>query len=535
MQRSDKRHTTKRILAATACAACLLVMCARLTDDDGVLPFDPSKGEGAVINAAPKAISLQHRLGDPSTLASFRVWNEGDATLDLSLETVGATWLQVSPGSYLFPAPTIDGPNDTLTVAISYPLTELAPSATPYEAIIRLLGTNAVTDSVIVRLYVIDTAVSGNTPVYVRPDTLRLTYIDGGPAPVESLRVWTGAAANTTIRLEPDAASSWMLADGLLAVPADDTVAAAVSADVSQLTSVDSVYSGRLVVSGSGADPYRDTCTVLLRTISSPAGMVLVPARDSVFEMGSTLRLTERPPHNVQFTYDFWVDSTEVTQASYDSLVGLNPSSAIGMQLPVENVTWFDAALYCNARSKRDGLDTVYEYLGLTSGVPGDGSVLTGLTVHMDRFGYRLPTEAEWEYAAKGGLDGTFPWGNAVAADTIDKYVWFFDNSGDQTHPVATKAPNPFNLYDIGGNVWEWCNDRWRDNYDGAMGVDPYVALTIVDTVLVRGGFYGSDWYASLSPVEFRTTTRSSDYPGDRYASVGFRCVLPKRISAYWQ
>ncbi len=535
MHLSAVRRTKWRIPATVACAVCLVQTCTQLTDDGGTLPFDPTKGVGGVVDATPTALNLQHRLGEPRNTTSFRVWNEGDASLDLSIEIAGAPWLSVSPGAYAFPAPAPDSPNDTLTVTVTYPTTELTPSATPYEAVIRLCQSDAVADSIVVLLTVVDSTVVDGSPVYAQPDTLRLTHVVGGPAPVGSLRVWTDAPTNTTVTVEPDGAGSWITGGGLVAVAAGDTATTAVSVEPSRLAAIDSVYTGRLLVRGDGLNPRRDTCVVLLRVISCPPGMVLVPARDSVFSMGSTYRLSERPAHDVRFTYDFWLDSTEVTQASYDSLMGTNPSSAVGPSYPVENVTWFDAVLYCNARSRRDGFDTVYDYAEVTDGVAGNGSVLNGLTVHMERYGYRLPTEAEWEYAAKGGLGGMFPWGNAIAADTIDRYVWYEENSGGHPHPVAQKAPNPFRLYDIGGNVWEWVNDRWQDSYQNAAGVDPYVEHTVVDTVLVRGGFYDSPWFASLSPVEFRTSCRSPDCPGDRYASVGFRCALPGHISTHWR
>jgi formylglycine-generating enzyme required for sulfatase activity len=245
-----------------------------------------------------------------------------------------------------------------------------------------------------------------------------------------------------------------------------------------------------------------------------PLGMRLIKARGVTFEMGSTTgRDNEEPVHPVIFTHDFWMDTTEVTQTEYRLRMGVNPSYFHGVDNPVEFVSWFDAALYCNARSHRDGKDTVYSYSSI-SGIPGLGCILNDLAIDMKKDGYRLPTESEWEFACRAGTTTDRYWGNA----DIGLYAWYSPNCGATTHPVAKKQPNQFKLYDMNGNVWEWCND-WFVAYKGGLHTDPKGPPEGTDRVLRGGG-----WYDEASYV--RSAYRNPCYPAYRSDSVGFRVVL---------
>ncbi|MDZ7261792.1 MAG: SUMF1/EgtB/PvdO family nonheme iron enzyme [candidate division KSB1 bacterium] len=273
--------------------------------------------------------------------------------------------------------------------------------------------------------------------------------------------------------------------------------------------------------------------------------MILIPAKDSSFQMGSeTGNPDEQPVHTVSFTYDFWMDTTEVTQGDYHALMSAtytgyskplwgNPYG-VGENYPAYAIEWGDAALYCNARSKQDGLDTVYSYTAI-SGRPGDGCSLEGLSINFKANGYRLPTEAEWEYACRAGTTTDFYWGKnfdpypATAMDTaeVNSYAVWSGNSWNLsaedanfgTHPVATKKPNSFGLYDMSGNVYEWIND-WYYEYSSEPQIDPTGSET--ETYhFVRGGSWGN------GATFLRSANRQFASPDYYIYFCGFRTVLP--------
>jgi len=246
--------------------------------------------------------------------------------------------------------------------------------------------------------------------------------------------------------------------------------------------------------------------------------------------MGSNnTALYATPVHRVTVS-SFYMDTTDVTQASYQALMGVNPSyfdtGAMAPRKPVESMTWFDAVLYCNARSKHDGTDTVYSYTSVT-GTPGNGcSGLGSLTISMSKSGYRLPTEAEWEYACRAGSTTDYYWGQSyppqTAADTaqISAHAWWYNNTPYGTKPVATKPANAFGLYDMSGNVWQWCND-WYGSYSSGSQTDPMGAASGSYRVL-RGG----SWDCNYDLVILRSAYRGVNVPVNREnGGSGFRCV----------
>lgn len=150
----------------------------------------------------------------------------------------------------------------------------------------------------------------------------------------------------------------------------------------------------------------------------------------------------------------FQMSKYETTQKEYQLVMGVHPSGFTGDEnRPVETVTWFDAVLYCNARSKADGKDSVYTYTSKVGSNPC--TVLAGLAIDSLKNGYYLPTDVQWEYACRGGTTSTYFWGNDSDDATVGQYAWYSSNSGSTTHTVGGKLPNAFGLYDMSGNVWE--------------------------------------------------------------------------------
>jgi formylglycine-generating enzyme required for sulfatase activity len=249
-----------------------------------------------------------------------------------------------------------------------------------------------------------------------------------------------------------------------------------------------------------------------------PAGMKLIPGGS--FLMGSTTGdSTALPVHTVTVS-SFYMDSTEVTQDNYQTLTGIRHSYfKDDGRRPVEMVTWFDAVLYCNARSKRDKIDTIYSYISV-KGTPSDGCRgLGSLNIDYGKKGYRLPTEAEWEYACRAKTTTVYYWGNDTSI--VGNYAWFDGNSENMTHPVAQKQPNAYGLYDIIGNVYESCND-WCDdeNYDIKLAnKNPQGPVKGFSRAL-RGGSWGNS-----DSDDLYSARRYHGYPDGRLDRVGFRCV----------
>jgi formylglycine-generating enzyme len=236
------------------------------------------------------------------------------------------------------------------------------------------------------------------------------------------------------------------------------------------------------------------------------AGFVLVPGGS--FAMG---------PRQVTLS-GFSMGKYEVTQAQYKAVTGTNPSNFKGDNLPVEQVTWYDAVEFCNKLSAKDRLTPVYAISGRT---PALGYPITSATVKADlsKNGYRLPTEAQWEYAARGGQSGAAQNVAYAGSDTPDQVAWYDGNSGNTTHPVGGKAGNALGLYDMSGNVLEWCWDVYGD-YSSEAQTDPTGASSGADRVL-RGGSWGQS--SSVVTSEYRNN--NDPYAVSYY--IGFRICAP--------
>ena len=217
----------------------------------------------------------------------------------------------------------------------------------------------------------------------------------------------------------------------------------------------------------------------------------MVYVEGGTFTMGATVEqdidaeYDEKPAHQVTLS-SYYICKHEVTQEEWEAVMDSNPSKHNGKRQPVENVSWNDCQQFINKLNS-----------------------LTGKN-------YRLPTEAEWEYAARGGNRSKGY--KYSGSNTLDNVAWYDDNSGDKTHEVMTKSPNELGLYDMSGNVWEWCSD-WHGEYPSSAQTNPKGASSGSDRVR-RGGGWSS--YAEYCRVSFRF----NDTPWDRYIFIGLRLVL---------
>ncbi len=227
----------------------------------------------------------------------------------------------------------------------------------------------------------------------------------------------------------------------------------------------------------------------------APEGMVFI--KGGCFTMGNNYAQVDEAPEHEVCLDDFYMDKYEVTQSRWEKRMKFNPSKFTGPDLPVEQINYYDVQKFI---SKSEGQCS-------------------------------LPTEAQWEYAAKGRAEARYFWGNMMN----DEYAWFEDNSSGETHPVGQKKPNQFGLYDMAGNVWEWTSDWYDAAYQRGKQNNP-TGLPEGEFKVIRGGAFDS------SAGALRITNRTWVHPRNRvfpkvttygqvinaiYNFIGFRCVQP--------
>ncbi|MBR9977888.1 MAG: SUMF1/EgtB/PvdO family nonheme iron enzyme [Bacteroidetes bacterium] len=262
-----------------------------------------------------------------------------------------------------------------------------------------------------------------------------------------------------------------------------------------------------------------DDCLLRVTAAGRPAfsgTMLLIPA--GTFLMGNVTGHpeglpNEQPVHEVTVTRPFLMSRTPVTQRQYQAVMGTNPGYFDGPDLPVEQVTWYDAVQFCNELSRQEGLDPCYSGSGM--------DIICDFSAN----GYRLPTEAEWEYACRAGTETDFYSGNMTHSEmlpydpALHRTGWYGGNAGSTTHPVGMKEANAFGLHDMHGNVWEWCWDMYDSGYYAeSPATDPQGPGDRTRRVL-RGGSWNN--FARVC----RSASRGYFNPGGRNSSYGFRLV----------
>ncbi|MDO9541307.1 MAG: SUMF1/EgtB/PvdO family nonheme iron enzyme, partial [Kiritimatiellia bacterium] len=242
--------------------------------------------------------------------------------------------------------------------------------------------------------------------------------------------------------------------------------------------------------------------------ITTPTGIEMVRIPSGTFEMGCRNgKGDEMPVHPVQIDA-FLMDRTEVTQEQLVKMEISDPSHFKDPENPVEQVNWMMAVKYCNCRSIAEKLEPCYNE--------------TTVECNFQASGYRLPTEAEWEYACRAGTSAEYSFGNDQRG--LDKYMWFSENSIKKTHPVGQKKANAWGLFDMHGNVAEWCNDIYDKDYYKTSQTENPRGPASGKLYVLRGGAWSS------SPERLRSSARVGENPGFTDAclardTIGFRCV----------
>jgi formylglycine-generating enzyme required for sulfatase activity len=241
-------------------------------------------------------------------------------------------------------------------------------------------------------------------------------------------------------------------------------------------------------------------------TINPFEGMIFI--QGGTFEMGDHFiegSYDELPVHDVTLD-DFFIGESEVTQAEYEAVVGSNPAWG-GGDYPVYNVEWYEAVTFCNLKSQLEELTPCYN--------------LSDWSCDFAANGYRLPTEAEWEYAARGGIywEDNLRYSGCNEEIELPDYAWYSSNTSTQSHEVGTKFPNQVNVYDMSGNVWEWCNDWYDSSYYSSSPINNPPGPASNSNRVLRGG----SWNEGAS--DCRVAYRKYSDPSGSYNHFGFRIV----------
>jgi len=287
----------------------------------------------------------------------------------------------------------------------------------------------------------------------------------------------------------------------------------------------------RLIIHQSGsATPYSlaGVDSITFDSVGISAFTEMISVQGGTFQMGSNSSSDEQPIHSVtlsnfsisqyEITYKQWREvSNWAINSGYTDLPGGRQGNNGDSTHPVTEVNWYDVVKWCNALSEKYGMTPVYYTNSDFTAIYKTGQVdLQNTYVNWSANGCRLPTEAEWEYAARGGIHAGDNY-TYSGSNTVDNVAWNSNNSGSNTHPVGTKQANQLGIYDMSGNVWEWCWD-WYGSYSSNAQTNPQGPTSGILRVL-----HGGSWntYGDFC----RVASRSYDDPLDRddFYSSGFR------------
>ncbi len=243
------------------------------------------------------------------------------------------------------------------------------------------------------------------------------------------------------------------------------------------------------------------------RNVSTRWLMARIPAAD--FIMGSSddeqgRSSDEGPVRQVSLSNDFCISKYQITQVQWEAVMGERRSAFSSSKMPTANVSWIDCLFFCNRLSELMDLTPVYD--------------LNTRTANWNANGFRLPTEAEWEYACRGGTQTRFYWGDDVNYSKIGDYAWYSNNSDSQNHSVGLKRPNKLGLYDMNGNVCEWCWDWYQSSYASLASENP-TGTESGSYRVIRGGDCKSN------AMFCRSATRGKCAPESKETNIGFRVV----------
>ncbi len=281
------------------------------------------------------------------------------------------------------------------------------------------------------------------------------------------------------------------------------------------------------ILSVWGADAAKKSDKQIIEINLDGEKMFFAEIPKGTFQMGQKEFTFSEPVHKVTISNPFYMGTHEVTQAQYKKIIGKNPSAFRQIKekgsnnflntdsFPVENISWLDAVRFCNALSVNQGLLPCYRNQNNATKIADTDIVFCD----WNATGYRLPTEAEWEYSCRANATTTYFWGEDSAEETVDQYAWYDANSKRMSHPGGEKLMNAFGLYDMSGNVSEWCWD-WSDYYCSSEQIDPK-GPDSGKYRISRGGYYEQrvDAVCSVARDHFYPNKAGND------GTIGFRVV----------